>query len=560
MARILLILPLVFGFSGGEAQSPVGPERFRLLSDRPVYVTGETVRVSAFNLSEDPVQPPGLSKLFYLELISSDGVSLRQSKVPLKASGASGALEIPVDLPSGTYYLKGYTRWMRNFGPDCYAYLGIRIVNPHRREILPAGKGEPATDRDQWEKEGSHTPIMISALPEYIPVRSKVSLTPSLRMGSGSVRGCASVTRKELPGSQYEPLPSSEPRTVEQFGHMPETRGASLSGRVVRSGSGQPAPYAKVYVTVMDDSREFYCNYADSSGRFFFAFPSQSGEKELFISAYLKDSPSLEINIVQDFCTEPVDLPSLPLRLEESLQPLLSEMAANAQIKEHYRSTPSGMLPAGESGQQVRRAEIFFYGEPLSVVIFDDFIRLPTLEEYFTELIPKVSVRRSRGNRLFRVLGPHPDLAFHDPLIMVDGVAVFDHEAVLEMSPRLVERVEIVHVPYIKGNLTFGGILHVITRDRNLGFLDLPESGLLIEYQMVRSSGEQAEITDAPDDPRTYDARNTLYWDPDISLKEGSKESIEFFTGDTRGPYRVLFRGYTENGSYFRQEWEFQVR
>ncbi len=557
---IVLILHLVSGCYGGQAQSPVRPERFRLFSDRPVYVAGETVRVSALNLTEDPEQPSGLSKLFYLELISSDGLSLRQSKVPLKVSGACGTLEIPVDLPSGTYYLKGYTRWMRNFGPECYAYLGIRIVNPYRYEILPARTAEPGTDTGRWEMEGSGNPILVSGIPVHIPVRSKVSLTPSLRPGSGNVRGCVSVTRKELPGSQYEPLPFSAPPTVDRFGHMPETRGPSLSGRVVRSESGEPAPYAKVYVTVMDDSREFYCNYADSSGRFFFAFPAQSGEKELFISASLKNAPSLEINIVQDFCTEPVGLPSLPLRLEESAQRLLGEMAANAQINQHYLSTSSGTRTSGDPVLTDGKTGKFFYGEPLSVVDFEDFIRLPSLEEYFTELIPKVAIRKIQGTSSFRILGPHPDLAFHDPLVMVDGVAVFDHEAVLKISPRLVDRVEIVHVPYIKGNLTFGGIMHVITRDRNLGFMDLPESGLLIEYQMVRSSGEQTEITDAPEDPRRYDARNTLYWDPGISLKEGSEESIEFFTGDTRGPYRLLFRGYTENGSYFRQEWEFQVR
>ncbi len=45
----------------------------------------------------------------------------------------------------------------------------------------------------------------------------------------------------------------------------------------------------------------------------------------------------------------------------------------------------------------------FFYGHPSVVIQFDDFIKLPTLEEYFTELTPQVSLRLSGGKRRFRV-------------------------------------------------------------------------------------------------------------------------------------------------------------
>ena len=158
----------------------------------------------------------------------------------------------------------------------------------------------------------------------------------------------------------------------------------------------------------------------------------------------------------------------------------------------------------------------------------------------------------------FRVLGDHPDLDFYPPLLMIDGVAIFDVEAFLDISPRLIDRLEIVDAPYIKGNVTFGGIINIISRNNDMGSVDLPASGLLLNYHML--DGVVTGIHNpAPSDPRVPDMRNTLYWDPDVTLVEGERKNIKFFTGDAPGKYEVLIRGYGADGTYFQQEWDFGV-
>ena len=49
---------------------------------------------------------------------------------------------------------------------------------------------------------------------------------------------------------------------------------------------------------------------------------------------------------------------------------------------------------------------------------------------------------------------------------MIDGVAIFDVESALAVSPRYIDRMEIVDAPYIKGNVTFGGIINLISKER----------------------------------------------------------------------------------------------
>ncbi len=60
------------------------------------------------------------SRVLYVELIQPNGTSLAQGKVLIDSSGAMGTINIPEGLSSGTYYLKAYTRWMRNCGPEDY--------------------------------------------------------------------------------------------------------------------------------------------------------------------------------------------------------------------------------------------------------------------------------------------------------------------------------------------------------------------------------------------------------------------------------------------------------
>ncbi len=89
-------------------------------------------------------------------------------------------------------------------------------------------------------------------------------------------------------------------------------------------------------------------------------------------------------------------------------------------------------------------------------------------------------------------MGTHPDLDIYPPLLMIDGVAIFDVDAILDISPRYVDRFEIVDAPYIRGNVTFGGIINIVTRNDDMGFVDLPASGLLLNFQMLERGGDRA--------------------------------------------------------------------
>jgi len=537
-------------------RAQVQQEGLVVLSDRGHYISGETIRYRAFYRKPAGSSEEEWSRILYVELILPNGEPLSQSKVVIDGGEGTGSLSIPEEVSSGTYYLKAYTRWMRNCGPEGYVYTSVSIYDPFSEMVLPVDsavwKPRPAGQLLKRDQIPSSEILECRLEKDIYMTREEVTAHIEWKSADAPLDLSVSVARKGVYGDQEYYRSGC---TVDLAGRteiLPENQGLSLTGQAVSSSSGDPAPYATIYVSVLGDERDFFCNYSDSSGRFYFSFPDYIGERELFVSAHHEEINDLELLIDRDFSQDALELPSYPVNLNDSLSEIITEMSVNAQVSQQY-------YPKVLQAPDIQAADdMMFYGSPISTIHFDDFIRLPTLEEYFTEVVPQVSVRKTRGVKRLVLLGKHPDLAIYPPLLMIDGVAIFDVEAILAVSPRLIDRVEIVNAPYIRGNVTFGGIISLISKNNDLGYIDLPSSGLLVKYRMLDVPGADT-IQNGVVDPRLPDVRNTLYWDPGLELMPDMAKKITFRTSDMKGAYEILFRGTDSNGTFLEKRVPFSV-
>jgi len=528
-------------------------EDCRILTDRSIYVAGEDIRFSLFYRRPDGPDGTDWSKVFYVELVSPSGDAFSRTKIKIDSTGPGGVVEIPMDLPSGTYFLKGYTKWMKNYGPSTYTYLSVDVVNPVIKTVLLPDTLSEYTLPLALEFEGSGIPDPVhSDMLTELGQRKPMRLNLTIENLNSPLEGCVTVVRQGSLGKQWKSSDGDERARLTDMSHIPETRGISITGRVEEDSTGVLVPFAVVYISLKGEEDGFYCNYADSEGKFFFTLPESYVKQDLFVAAYHREVGNLRIHIDQDFCLEPLSLPSYPFQILAEDEAMIKVMVVNAQIGEQYERSLSGQ----ESPRE--RKGNYFYGEPTSVILFDDFIRLPTMEEYFTEVTPQISINRSNKKRSFSVLGTHQDLNHYDPLVLIDGVAIFDTESVLAISPAYIDRIEIVEAPFIRGNLTFGGIIHLISRKGDMAYIDLPASGLLVNYSMF-DKGLPGNPVFQPDNPRMPDVRNTLYWNPHIRIMPGTPEPIHFNTPDQTGAYQLVFRGFDSEGNYFESIFPFLV-
>jgi len=124
-----------------------------------------------------------------------------------------------------------------------------------------------------------------------------------------------------------------------------------------------------------------------------------------------------------------------------------------------------------------------FYGFGDRSYLLDDYTRFPTLEEVFQEFVPDVKLKRSRTGAEFSVFNL-PFMIYQDqpPLVLLDGVPVFDLNRLLELDPLKLKKLEVVARKYFYGSLICNGIVALYSYDGGLAGYQLPKNALVTAF------------------------------------------------------------------------------
>ena len=538
------LITLVFLCQGLKSQNlflNAGGERIQACSDRTMFVSGEKIRFTALVYNTAEHFNAEFSRVFYCELITSEGKKIIAGKYLLKNSCGQGCITIPQETVSGIYFLKFYTRFMRNISTAEYKYIKLKIINPYKTEVLAGNESN-----DTILKAGNSFRVLqadpnLTVRPDKktYSARGAVELDLSGRVGNKSPAVfCLSV----IPENTYEDASvpvKIQTDTAIKGAYNPETRGVSLSGQLIARETGKAVPDSKVSLSVIGD-KDILVARTDSSGKFYFSMPDYSGNRDIFLYAGDQPGTTPEILIDNDFSFRPVGLPSLLFTLDKQEKKAAYNLAVNYKITFVYREDTT----AGKSQQETNDKP--FYGKPSQVLVFEKYIDLPTLEEYFTQLPGMVSLRKVQGKKQFRFFSTQEEMLKYDPLVLVDWVAVSDMEKILAMPPSALLRIELVNSVYIKGNITYGGIISFVSRKNDFAGIDLPKSGTFVSYGFLEECN--GIVPPGPVPANIPDSRNTVYWNPNIQMNDQGAAGVSFPAPDTPGKYYILLREMTTSG------------
>lgn len=536
----------VFGQSA-NTWPPV--ETVRLLTDRTLYIAGEQIQfsasISSFFQSDE-------SKVLYVELITPNGKRIEGDKFLIIDNATQGCLAIPEEAVTGYYYLRAYTKYMRNAGPDAYAYVGLKLVNPLSNEILPGDEVYPFIQNAPM-LSGSQGFRIYLEKDDFI-AGEKVNVAIS-RNDMGYPLFDSLLTIAILPeATSYVFLQqltaSALPLAILDF--QPETRGISISGQLIDGASGHPVANGRVNLSIIGQGRDFEAMPTDSAGRYFFALPAYSGQRDIFLCAETDTLKKPVLRVDNDFCTLPVHLPNPEFQLTKEEQATTFRLYSNARVSKYFQPDTFRCVHPGENTMNP------FYGRPSDVLVFDKFVQLPTLEEYFNELPSAVKVRKQNGHKYFKVIGERAEMNFFNPLVMVDWVAVNNPEKILAANPNNIDRIEVVTVPYIKGNITYGGIVSIISRKGNFAGIDLPNSGIFFNYKFYADTCHCAIAQNVSSGQP--DSRNTVYWNPHPAWQANGRFEYSFISPATPGKYEIVLKGIESNGQVYEQRYGFTVK
>ncbi len=515
-------------------------EKTLVITDRETYCANEDILFSALNISDKNLQDPAWSNVLYIQLLTPEGEVVVQEKYDF-GQAATGALTIPKWVLTGNYYIRAYTRWMRDFSSETSFYKMIRIINPFHGELLEPQNGKMVSEEMLVATQPEGAGIGIRMDKKQFHKRERVEV--NLQLGNQAVyrdQVVISVIRK---GTEKELIPKLGQAEKFTFSpdFIPETRGVSVSGKVVNELDSLPLPYTLVGLTIFKDNPENLNLLTDENGRFYFDLSKLEGEYELFISAKAtQESHQPLILVDNDFSSDELDLTFVKMNFSDENRSLYESLSFTSQMQTLYREQNQAVAEKAFSSDSA------FYGRPDFVLDFDEYIALPSVSEYIHELISRVRVKTEHGKRKLMVVGLDPELSIYDPLVLIDMVSVFDVEAVLTLDPEEIKRIELVVNPYVRGNITYGGIVSFFSRKGDLAGIDLPSAGRFISYKML-SESEGTIDTKLPV-RRIPDLRNCLYWNPSLQLSDSGSASFEFNTGDNTGEYLVVVRAVNEQG------------
>ncbi|MCC9167132.1 hypothetical protein [Pontibacter harenae] len=327
---------------------------------------------------------------------------------------------------------------------------------------------------------------------------------------------------------------------------VPEFDGHFIRGKVTQATTGAPAPGVVTYLAAPGRHIRMYNSESDANGFVRFETKDFLGPKEVVVQSNFTKDSTYHFEIFSPFSDKFSASKSHAFSLSQALEHSLTLRHVETQAQQaYYGSYSNRFLPSGIDS-------VAFYGKPDEQYKLDDFIRFKVLEEVMREYVPGVQVRTRKGKFHFMVHNRPRKFTFqNDPLVLLDGVPVFDTNKIMSFDPLKIQRLDVITSLYLNGPLTFDGVVSYATYKGDLAGFELNPRALLIEYEGLQQQREfytPSYDTTKQKQSRLADLRNLLYWNPELITEAEGKKTVEFYTSDQVGTYLVVVQGMTKNG------------
>lgn len=345
---------------------------------------------------------------------------------------------------------------------------------------------------------------------------------------------------------------------VPAFRFMPENIGHIIYGKIMHTVSGAPASATGAYLSIPGTRTQFYSTKSNTEGILAFQVKPFYGPNELIVQAKAGKDSSFKMELANPFSNQYTSV-SLPyLQFSTAWQQSLARQSINTQVQHSFAAKGLNQFALPEMDS------LPFYGKPTSQYLLDNYVRFTTMEEVLREYITEVVVRKRGNNYQFPVTKPKISGVYEgDPLVMLDGVPVFDNNKIMSYDPLKVRKLEVVANRYFYGPSVFDGIINFTTYNGVLEGFQLDPAAIVIDYEGLQLQRQfYSPVYDTPEQvqSRMPDFRSLLYFSPDIKTDASGKTQFHFYTSDVAGKYMVVLQGLTENGTSGSQSVVFDVK
>jgi hypothetical protein len=344
--------------------------------------------------------------------------------------------------------------------------------------------------------------------------------------------------------TSYSELKKRIPQRVNDILAIPEQRGELISGQVT-SAQGDALTDSWVALSLPGDDFQVKKVRTDKEGKFYTyltrAYNDRTGFAELL-------SPKPEESNVKFDWYIPYDFDGvIPCFYQFELK---EDMAEEIRRRSIYNQIENSYFEVKPDTLKFPLASDPFDGETPVVYELDDFTRFPTLRETLIEYVQFVWVKRDEnGDETFWVRQPTArdgiDYTSDPPLVVVDGILVPEHNALLSYDARSIKTIRVLRGKYQLGGENYHGMVAIETLDNT--FLESWDASRGARFSFLPPSPRKNYFRQAVKSEDVPDFRFQLLWEPNISL-QGDLQKYTFYTSRLPGTYEVHLEGFTSFG------------
>lgn len=538
MKNLISTLVLLLGIFAAQAQKPF-KEFIYAQTDKNFYLAGERIWVKLYNLDEHNNLHQG-SRVAYVQLVG-DTPNTIQCVLEMDSASADGVLELPFTVASGRYKLCAYTRNMLNMGEEAIFSKTIHVFNPLRYDNkvdkvaveqsvayqpFDGGDLHISTDKTTYSPRQEVT-IDLSALPADAVMAVSVARADGWRLCDTDI-------------AHY-----NVPSLTISGNLTPETESQIIEGTYT-SSNGTPALNANL--SLRSPVVRYYPGIVDNSDNVQYFTPLMHGVNTAFTGVERGGSIELKSPFRAPLLGE-----LIPVEIARGSIDDIQERSIGIQAARYFGTDSIGYRPIAVDG--LHRYELTARYD------MDNYRRFNSFKETFIEYIYLLSTTTIDGKQRITMFDEFTGRQNNgNTLVLLDGVAVMNHEDLLNYNPHYCRYIDIYVGHYVFANQEYAGILNIRTPRGNKMHFALPdnsrEQSLLNGIQLPATMALVCRDSNAAPMPaQSPDTRHTLYWNP-----EAKATTLKCFTSDLKGTFVVTVEGITPDGKRIQANTQFTVK
>ena len=342
-----------------------------------------------------------------------------------------------------------------------------------------------------------------------------------------------------------------------------------LNGKIFNLETKRSLKETEIICTVSGEKKLVYRFKTDENGRFYVPIESFSGNSKI-IFKLANESDQASINKIDVLLyipkiTKPKPHSVLDINRGPQYEDYIESQSKKRKISKMYCDEQSVEEPNTNF-----QYGLSYFSNYTSELDYTKYIILDDFREILKELVQAVKVlQTSDTTSKLRLFAYTNDEGFlekiieGDPLILLDGVPIYNHNIVFELSPKEVRSIRTINNKLLINGSIYSGLIEIETSDKEIFSKELDDVAI-VEFQGFTKSLPQVYYSKCAAvqlrNENFPDFRDELLWYPDLNLSDEVSKKLSFKTPHDAYDYQITLEMINEKGEVISQKKKFSVK